>query len=368
MKIKAKSKSGQLKVKVKLSSQDIDFEELDLICRVFVRGFLKPSVYKKSIIEYRGTGGVALKKHLKKLLSKYEFLFLMQQISMAAQTVKRSGLHQSRLWLDCDKIFINEATKELQFIYLPVIQLQHNPDILTFMKSVSNAVKPMCDNGDLDFVSRFMYFLYSMDSFDPLKIQKYIEQEDSRVTKLTARSETARSLKSLDGITPVPKSKSASGEYQQADMVCSNPTELLEHTVPADDREVTSTLLINEDETALLETNEDSTQLLNEEESTELIHYPTLIRKSTGETILIDKPVFRLGKDKSCVDYVISDNNTVSKSHADIVVRKEHYYVLDLNSKNKTFLNKRLLPAQYEVEIFDGDTLMLSNEEFTFSV
>ena len=355
MKIKAKSKSGQLEVKVKLSSQDIDFEELDLICRVFVRGFLKPSVYKKSIIEYRGTEGVALKKHLKKLLSKYEFLFIMQQISMAAATVKRSGLHQSRLLLECDNIYINEATKELQFIYLPVTQ------------SVSNTVKPMCDNGDFDFVSRFMYFLSSMDVFDPLKIQKYIEQEDSRVTKLTARSETAKSHKALDGITPVPKSKSASGENQQSDIVCSDPTELLEHTASADDREVTSTLLLNEDETALLE-DEDSTQLLNEEESTELIHYPTLIRKSTGETILIDKPVFRLGKDKSCVDYVISDNNTVSKSHADIVVRKEHYYVLDLNSTNKTFINKRLLPAQYEVEIFDGDTLMLSNEEFTFSV
>ena len=43
------------------------------------------------------------------------------------------------------------------------------------------------------------------------------------------------------------------------------------------------------------------------------------------------------------------------------------YFVRDLNSKNKTFINGQAIPAQYECEIFDGNRLTLGNEEFIFN-
>ena len=94
--------------------------------------------------------------------------------------------------------------------------------------------------------------------------------------------------------------------------------------------------------------------------------YPYMIRKSTNETIQIDKPVFRIGKERSYVDCFIANNNAISRSHADIIHRRSHYYICDRNSTNKTYRNGERLTPEEEVEIFDGDVLMLANEEFEF--
>lgn len=70
---------------------------------------------------------------------------------------------------------------------------------------------------------------------------------------------------------------------------------------------------------------------------------------------------------KGYVDYFVTNNNAVSRGHADIITRGNRYFVRDLNSKNKTFINGQAIPAQYECEIFDGNRLTLGNEEFIFN-
>ena len=78
--------------------------------------------------------------------------------------------------------------------------------------------------------------------------------------------------------------------------------------------------------------------------------------------------MFRLGKEKSYVDYFVNNNIAVSRSHADIITRGNRSYIKDLNSKNHTYINDREVPVHYEVEINDGDRLKLGNEEFVFRV
>lgn len=65
---------------------------------------------------------------------------------------------------------------------------------------------------------------------------------------------------------------------------------------------------------------------------------------------------------------MINDNVLVSRSHADIICRNGRYYVLDLHSKNKTYINDKVLPIEHEMEIFSGDMLKLANEEFLFRI
>ena len=98
------------------------------------------------------------------------------------------------------------------------------------------------------------------------------------------------------------------------------------------------------------------------------VHFPTLYRVLTDEKISVNKPVFRLGKEKSYVDYFVTNNIAVSRSHADIITRGSKYYVRDLNSKNHTYINEQMIPIQIEVEIHDGDRLKLGNEEFVFNI
>lgn len=93
---------------------------------------------------------------------------------------------------------------------------------------------------------------------------------------------------------------------------------------------------------------------------------PYLIRKKTDERIPLNKPVFRIGKEKSYVDYFISDNTAISRSHANVVIRDGKYYVIDTNSTNHTFVNGQLLQSNVETEITHGAVVKLANEEFEF--
>ena len=94
--------------------------------------------------------------------------------------------------------------------------------------------------------------------------------------------------------------------------------------------------------------------------------YAYLIRQKNGERILIDKEEFRIGKENSYVDYFIGDNTAISRSHAHIINREEHFYIMDTNSKNHTYIDGHMIPPNIEVEIFSGATIRLADEEFKF--
>lgn len=135
-----------------------------------------------------------------------------------------------------------------------------------------------------------------------------------------------------------------------------------------------------EEATGILNMNcgeEEATGLLDDDEGSEAtgllianhakVRFPTLFRILTKETISVNKPVFRLGKERSYVDYFITNNIAVSRGHADIITRGSKYFVKDLNSKNHTYINEQELPIHMEIEIHDGDSLKLANEEFIFN-
>ena len=93
---------------------------------------------------------------------------------------------------------------------------------------------------------------------------------------------------------------------------------------------------------------------------------PFLIRYKNNEKIVLNKPVFRIGKEKSYVDYFISDNSAISRSHANILNMDGKFYVIDTNSTNHTFLNGQMLQSNMETEIKHGDKIRLADEEFEF--
>ena len=95
---------------------------------------------------------------------------------------------------------------------------------------------------------------------------------------------------------------------------------------------------------------------------------PYLVRLKNNEKILLDKPVFRIGKEKSYVDYFIGDNTAISRSHANIISRDGEYFVVDTNSTNHTYLNGAMLSSNVEAKISHGAKIKLANEEFEFKI
>ena len=98
----------------------------------------------------------------------------------------------------------------------------------------------------------------------------------------------------------------------------------------------------------------------------EQIVKPHLIRAKNNEQISVDKPVFRIGKERSYVDYFVGDNPAISRSHANIIARDGVYFIMDTNSTNHTYVNGGMIQSNSEVKISHGTKIRLANEEFEF--
>lgn len=243
---------------------------------------------------------------------------------------------------DIHYVFINETTKELQFIYLPLTNDKKEADVLRFMEQIIYASKTM-EEADTEYISRYVYFLKSLTSYEAEKIEKYIFSEDRSVVNTIKRHNVG-----------------------QSGFITDKPQHYYEHYGRGNADEEATGLLADEDTGLLNNYDEEATGLLDTQ--CEQIHYASMYRLLTNETFLINKPVFRIGKEKSYSDYFVANNNMVSRSHADIIARGGRYFIVDLNSKNRTFVNGTPIPAQQETEIHDGDAIRLANEEFEFRI
>lgn len=376
MRYKAKTKDCHLIVKVKASwGEEIDEKGLDAFTRLYLRGFLKPKVIKKNVVEYSGPIGISLYERLKKPLSKRDFLFIIEQIVVAVQKIQGHNLDLNKVVLDNRYVFINDVTKEIQFMYVPSSREMENPGVVSFIETIVYSVIPAVEK-DTEYVSRFIYFLKGKKTFKPEEVEGYIAKEDRSVVNTIKRQNAGQSGFMTSKQKHYYEHYSDHGSDED-----DAPTDVLDEDdeptglLGADDDEATGVLddeatgYLNEDDdeaTGLLnQDDEDGTALLIENQS---VHYPTLFRLLTEDTISVNKPVFRIGKEKSYVDCFISNNNAVSRSHADIVTRGNKYFVIDLNSKNHTYINDQIIAVQCETEIRNGDRLKLGNEEFVFNV
>lgn len=354
-KYKIKTRECQLIVKAKLTSgEKLNERELDFFSRKYIRGLLKAKMVKKfggTFIEYTGPIGISLFDRLKKPISKYDFLFIIEQIVDIIQKIKMNSMDLNKVVWDIHNIFINETTREMQFIYLPVEKIEKEADILEVIDKIIYSAKPVQEENS-EYISRFVYFMKGLNRPDEGQIEQFVLQEDKSVVQTIKKHYAGQSGFLTD------KQGDYYAHYDSGD----EKTELLEEE---------ATGLLEEEATGLL-IEEETTGLLVEEEGTVLLeadsqsHFPSLFRVLTEENISINKPVFRLGKERSYADYFVSNNNAVSRSHANIITRGEKAFVIDLNSKNKTYINDQPIPVQQETEIFDGDRLRLANEEFIF--
>ena len=95
---------------------------------------------------------------------------------------------------------------------------------------------------------------------------------------------------------------------------------------------------------------------------------PYLVRVNTNEKIIINKPVFKIGKASRGVDYHISGNGAVSRQHAIILHKGESYYIKDNKSTNHTYVNNKQVEGDEEVLLNNNCTITLGDEDFVFKL
>lgn len=91
-----------------------------------------------------------------------------------------------------------------------------------------------------------------------------------------------------------------------------------------------------------------------------------IIRRRTGEEVLINKNNFVIGKDSDAVDYYITYNVNISRRHAVITQIKGNYYIKDMETTNGTYVNGFRLEKGKETMLQDGAVIVIADEEFEF--
>ena len=95
---------------------------------------------------------------------------------------------------------------------------------------------------------------------------------------------------------------------------------------------------------------------------------PYLIRVNTEEKIVINKPVFKIGKASRGVDYHIGGNGAVSRQHAIILHKGNQFYIKDNKSTNHTCVDQKPVEGDDEVLLKNNCTITLGDEDFTFKI
>ena len=96
--------------------------------------------------------------------------------------------------------------------------------------------------------------------------------------------------------------------------------------------------------------------------------YGKLVRIKSGEEITINTPSFKIGRQRTSVDYCISDNSAVGRVHAVILTQGGSVCIQDNNSTNGTFVNGVKVPANGKTPLNSGDKITLGDEDFTFKL
>lgn len=330
---------SKLKVSIKKSTvtammkagrkERINETELSQLARIKPCGIMHVTKTKKDSVIYTCPANINLTDRLKKAISKYDFFFMIEQIVIMVEDVYNNGLNVNSVRFNMDDVYINEMTKEMYFIYFPIVGGQESADIVGFIENIIYTMTPVI-NEDTNYISRFMYYVRSFHGFNGNAIEKYISREERAVVNVL---------------------KNKAVTMQQQTMQQQIMQQVMQGSM---------------DGTTVLSDDGISVQQIQQMQPVNY-HFASLTRQVTGEKIELGKPSFVLGKNPEKSDYAVVDNTNISRVHAVITMRNGRYYVMDQNSTNGTFINGRIIKAGQETEILPGDCLMLANEEFIFN-
>ncbi len=107
---------------------------------------------------------------------------------------------------------------------------------------------------------------------------------------------------------------------------------------------------------------DDATQLLQPP----LVPVLRIPGNGPAEPVAIDKPEFVIGRNADATDYTIENNINIGRTHAKIVNQEGVYYLVDLESKNGTFINDVQIASGVPTAIQFGDVIKLANQDFIF--
>lgn len=363
-------------------------------------------------LKFNISSRISLEQFFHGVMNRTGFLSAFYSI---VSTLKASGdymLNCGYFLLDSRYIYVNVGTKEAELISIPIIEEKETPDLKIFLKDIVFQTQ-FDPSENASYVVKIIKYLDGGSAFSIAGLQemleKIIEEDESGIPFLQKDHFRIHTMNFTHTAQPEPAQADWEGpvldtykedhmEFAETSVLSSNMLRKEEVTVPKESSDVTagSTDKKKGKRTILnlfagkWNKKQDSQEEMTEAEENKPASLPVkpaavmsedvsesaagqvffaqayLKRIKTQEHIRLDKQVFKIGKERSFVDYCINDNQTISRSHANIVMEKDEYYIMDMNSKNHTYVNGRMIHSGDRVKLIPGSHIRLSNEEFEF--
>ena len=312
--------------------QQISASEVQDITNGEIPCLIKPEVEKKNLkfkIFFNTNDLCTLEEFLEDPVKKKTFSKILYEMTDAIETINDANYNLQRIFFSYDKVFISAATHKIFFVYVPVQGFDAGGNIHDFFHSLVQQCK-FSGKEDNSYIKEFVQIFNDSASFSIFDVKSYLERINSKPVKIVncpfCGSEVAF------GTTYCPE--------------CSHRIETEEKPEPT---------FIPDPGPGAGPVNQ--------------INGPVLIRNTNNEVITINTRVFIIGRmsepDYPC-HYIISGDKMISRRHACIITDESGFFVMDLNSFNKTMLNGTVIPPATKVEINDGDELTFADEKFTF--
>ena len=330
-------------------------------------------------VMYEITGKECLVDFLKKnSVKKGEFLTILRNISTVVLECKNYFLDENKYFMDLDYIYINPIDLGISLIYLPFEQEYAEDCSLKYIDIVKRMILEYInfeEVGNDSLVQKILNYLNN-NWVSITEFNNFLEEFRQENVKVLYATGDIKEENPLDiapqvieepekPILPVPiieKSKkkniltSLFNKFKRKDRAMSKKSSRRADTG-----------LINSS------TNNSAKREIMTEMSYETILLDSkaayLLNKKAGtvEKIHINKDIFKIGRRLGEVDYV-TDNKAVGKVHMEFRTVNSKYYIVDLNSKNGTFINGKRLEPSKEYEVENKDIIMLANCKFTFQI
>ena len=323
---------------------------------------------------YNITGFITFKEYLRRPLNKEVFARILKNILENLKATQEAFVNQQMLLLDFEHVLVNPATEHIYFVCVPIQGIETDTPLRDFLLNIIQ-YSTFAPGEDNSYVREYITILNSGINFSVFELEEYINRLTGRAGQSEVQMKKCPQCNHMVecGTNYCPfcgaRISGVTGKDNKKiydPLNDSNDRKEIDSSEDNDRRHEFNTQGLS-DGTTVLGADPGGTTVLGSEELYGPT-YPYLIRRKNEERIPVDKPVFRIGKEKQHCDYFVSDNNAVSRSHADIITRNGRYYIKDRNSTNKTYVDGKAIPIEREIEIFAGTQLRLANEDFIFYI
>lgn len=363
-----------------VKGQQLNEREVYTINNQSMDGLLQIGVVKKGNgfeLIYNLSGLVSLHDFLINPLNRESFARILQNILDVLKAMQTVFFNQRCLIMEFDRVMVNPATQKLMFIYVPIQNYDSRSELRTFLLDIIQACTFVKEE-DSNYVREYIRILNDGINFSIFELEEYIKglvsETGYRLEKTVKCFKCGSQVNIGNNFCPICGAK-ITGNVSEINNAIYDPLDKPTETVIKEPSKQQDTGRRTEapNSGGLSETQGLSSKVFEQDcgDTMLLGMYESmydveryLIREKTGEKIQITKDSFRLGKSVKKCDYAVSDNPMVSREHADIVKQEDGYYIVDLESTNKTYVDNCVVVNQKEIH--SGSKIKLANEIFTF--